>query len=159
MPSTRTQNNEHHNPTSRYVDSTLHAHSRPLPLNQPKQPPPPLLRLLPLPRLVLHLLLRNMAPQRIPRHRGHPNRRRRHAPEHRPDPSRVPPVVLRERARRQAREVRHGRVPRGVARDGEPERAALVVRELRDRVALLRDVGRFDELDGEADFEVPFDVA
>ena len=50
-------------------------------------------------------------------------------------------------------------MPRGVARDGEPERAALVVRELRDRVALLRDVGRFDELDGEADFEVPFDVA
>ena len=112
-----------------------------------------------LPRLILHLLLRDVSAQRVPRHSRHPKRRRRHAPEHRPDPARVPPVVLRERPRGQPREVAHVRVARGVARRGQVQRAALVVHELRDGRALLRDEWCFDELHGEADFQVPLDVA
>ena len=113
--------------------------SRPELLRKPKEPPTALLRLLVLPRLMLHLLLRDMPAERIPRDGRHAQRRGEHAREHRPNAARVPAVVLRERPGGEPGEVRRGRVPRGVARRRDAERGALVVHELRDRVVLLRD--------------------
>lgn len=111
------------------------------------------------PLLMLHLRLRNGASHRVPPHRRHAQHSRQHAARHRPYTLRMPPVVLREGTLRQAREVGGTCVPCGVARDGQTLRLTLVDEVLGECVALLGDQGRFDDLERESDFEVPFDVA
>ena len=109
---------------------------------------------------MLHILFRNMPAKRIPHDGEHPERRREHAARHRADALGPPAEDLRERPERPAGEVEQvrRRVPRGVPRHGHVLHLALLREVVGDRPARLRLERRFDEGDGEAGFEVPFDV-
>lgn len=97
-----------------------------LTLHEAKQPSALELRGMSRACVVLELLLAQGAANRVPRDGKRAEHGREHAPGHRKYALRVPSVILREGPRRQARQVRRGRVTRRVARRGQVQRTAVL---------------------------------